>query len=72
MEAALHGTAEMVELLLQHGADPQATNDDGVTALIWGAGDADNVRLLIEHGADPNARSKLGNTPLMVVQRLSI
>jgi len=66
MTAALHGTAEMVESLLKHGADAKATNDRGVTALIWGAADADKVRLLIEHGADPNARSKLGNTPLMV------
>ncbi len=36
MAAALHGSAEMVALLLQHGADPQAANGRGVTALLWG------------------------------------
>jgi ankyrin repeat protein len=65
MYAALHGSAEMVELLLKHGADPRATNAHGVTALLWGARDAEKVRLLIERGADPNAGSDLGNTPLM-------
>ncbi len=66
MVAALHGSAEMVELLLKHGADPHAVNKRGATALLWGARDADKVRLLIRRGADPNARSDLGNTPLMV------
>ena len=66
MQAALHGSAEMVELLLEHGADPRAVNDDGVTALLWGATDLGKVRLLVGRGADPNASSKLGNTPLMV------
>ena len=66
MYAALHGSAAMVELLLQHGADPQAANDRGVTALLWGARDAEKVRLLLGSGADPHARSALGNTPLMV------
>jgi N-acyl-D-amino-acid deacylase len=66
MVAALHGSAEMVELLLEHGADTRAVNQRGVTALLWGARDADKVRLLLGRGADPNARSDLGNTPLMV------
>lgn len=65
MVAALHGTTEMVEMLLERGADPRAVNKRGVTTLLWGARDADKVRLLIEHGADLNARSNLGNTPLM-------
>ncbi len=66
MVAALHGSAEMVELLLKHGADPRAVNERGVTALLWGARDAGKVRLLIGRGSDPNASSDLGNTPLMV------
>lgn len=66
MAASLHGSAEMVELLLKHGADPRAANDRDVTALLWGATDAQKVRLLLAAGADPNAASKLGNTPLMV------
>ena len=66
MYASLHGSAEMVELLLKHGADPRAANKRGVTSLLWGARDAKKVRLLISHEADPNARTELGNTPLMV------
>ena len=65
MVAALHGSTEMVELFLKHGADPRAANEIGVTALLWGAQDVDKVRPLVGHGADPNARSDLGNTPLM-------
>jgi ankyrin repeat protein len=66
MAAALHGSAEMVELLLRHGADPRATNERGVTALLWGARDAEKVRMLIGCGAEPNSASDLGNTPIMV------
>jgi ankyrin repeat protein/mono/diheme cytochrome c family protein len=65
MIAALHGSAEMVELLLKHGADPRITNDRDVTALLWAARDAEKVRLLIHRGAQTNAASDLGNTPLM-------
>ena len=43
MYAALHGSAEMVELLLKHRADPRTANEQGVTALLWGAQDAEKV-----------------------------
>ena len=66
MVAAQHGSAEMVKMLLEHGADPRAVNERGVTALLWGARDVEKVQLLLDRGADPNARSELGNTPLMV------
>src|SRR5262245_38018705 len=66
LAASLFGNAEMVKCLLENGADPRLANDQGVTALLWGARDADKVRLLLAHGADPNARSALGNTALMV------
>ena len=71
MYAALHGSTEMVELLLERGADPRAANKLNVTALLWGAQHAEKVRLLIDRGADPNARSDLGNTPLMVAAGLA-
>jgi len=66
MLAALHGTEEMAELLLSHGADPHAVNHRGVTALLWGARRTEIVRLLLKYDANPNTTSNLGNTPLMV------
>ncbi len=63
--AARYRNTDCVELLIEHGADPNAANDDGATPLHWGAGSMEIVRLLIEKWADPNARSKLGNTPLI-------
>src|SRR5205085_834984 len=47
------------------GANANATNNSGATALIYGAGDAKKIRLLLSRGADPNHASSLGNTPLM-------
>ena len=56
----------MMRLLIEHGADVNATNDDGITALMWAAGDAEKVRLLLEKGAKANARSALRRTPLLI------
>ena len=46
MYAALRGNVESVKLLLVHGANPDAANDDGATALLWGAGSDVSVALL--------------------------
>ncbi len=64
MYAALHGDAEGVRILLESGADPNATNHHGATALIWGAADIEKARLLVERGANVNAKTKGGATPL--------
>jgi ankyrin repeat protein len=56
--AALEGTSEGVRLLLDHGAQVNATDRFGRTA-IWHCalgGNADIARLLIERGADVNAK----------------
>ncbi|MBI3850565.1 MAG: ankyrin repeat domain-containing protein [Verrucomicrobia bacterium] len=47
-----------VELLLAHGANPNATNNWGATALMAAAasGDDTSVRLLLKHGANANAQ----------------
>jgi len=49
---------DLVQIMLEHGADPNLTNRNGVTALMFLAGEAhvDIVRLLLEHGAHVDQR----------------
>src|SRR5215813_11713867 len=57
MFAALYGDASAIQMLLDSGADPNARNDAGATALLWAIDDVEKTRLLLSHGADPNVRS---------------
>jgi ankyrin repeat protein len=66
MAAALHGDAALVKRLLAAGADPNATNSAGATALMWAVPDPDKMRLLLDAGADVNARSDDRRTALVV------
>ncbi len=58
---------EMVRFLVEHGADPNAQNNDGNTALIYAAadGDMEMVRFLVELGADVNFRDRQGMSVLL-------
>jgi ankyrin repeat protein len=67
--AAAYGDAACLQLLLDHGAQVNATNTAGSTALLRAAGDFEKLSLLVQRGADVNARSALGNTPLMLASR---
>ena len=51
---------EIVKYLIDHGADPNAKDDIGRTALILASenGQFEIVKCLIEHGADPNANKQ--------------
>ncbi|MBK5291164.1 MAG: ankyrin repeat domain-containing protein, partial [Acidobacteriia bacterium] len=71
MYAVLYAGADEVRLLLQSGADPNARNDAGATALMWAVTDLDKTRVLLAHGADVNARSDDGRTPLLIASRRS-
>ena len=69
MQAAQLGSPRMVRAILDLGADVNATNAVGVTALLRGAANPEMVRLLLEHGAQPDTASALGHTPLMLASR---
>ena len=63
------GTAEIAEMLIAHGVEVQARNEQGQTALIWqlmmNPAPARIVATLLRHGADPNEKSEGSVTPLM-------
>ena len=71
-EAALHGHAVTVRVLLDCGADIDQTIDGGRTALLLAAANkrARAVKALVDAGADANiAESEGGFTPLMAMVR---
>jgi ankyrin repeat protein len=55
---------EVVRLLLAAGADVNARDKAGNTALVLCTQQAESARLLLEAGADPNARNNEGKTAL--------
>ena len=68
MVAAYIGDFEIVELLIQEGADVNAvTKSGGYTALILAADNANTemVKLLIDAEADVNAKDNNGRTALL-------
>jgi ankyrin repeat protein len=66
MAAALYGDAALVRRLLDAGADPNAANAAGATALMWAVPDVDAMRLLLDAGADVNARSEDRRSPIVI------
>jgi ankyrin repeat protein len=66
MYAVLYGSADSVRSLLKKSANPNATNDDGGTALMYAIEDAEKVKLLLANRADPNLRSGEGRTALLI------
>ena len=66
MIAAQH--EQVVELLLQHGAEINKQNSKGLTTLMFAAdyGHERVVELLLQHGAEINKRDSEGFTALML------
>ena len=69
MYAAAVGSAGAMTLLLDNGANANATNATGATALMWAATDIEKVRLLLARGADVNVASQRGRTALQSAAR---
>ena len=59
MAATLFAGADCVRLLLERGADPNARNAAGATALMWAAANSQGpmARLLLESGAKVDAKT---------------
>ena len=72
MIAARRGHTDIARLLLEHGANINAADDGGSTALMEAAlkGHTETVRLLVERGADLNAvDKKCGRTAMVDAAR---
>jgi ankyrin repeat protein len=71
IEAVSMGDTEEVQTLLVQGADLNATDNDGLTALMWAAKHChiDIVQLLLAKGADVNAKDNKGGTALIAAKR---
>lgn len=72
VDAAERGDSAAVKALLKQGADVNAAQGDGMTALHWAAmnGDAEVATLLIKAGASTRSITRInGYTPLMLAAR---
>ena len=57
----------LLKVLLEHGADPNTCDDEGLTPLIMAVQERNSecVGLLLKYGANPNARDKEGLTAFL-------
>ncbi|MEE8493336.1 MAG: ankyrin repeat domain-containing protein [Nitrospirales bacterium] len=63
-ESAKRGHSQVVQLLLERGADVDAREARGFTALMAAVRHGHIAELLLDGGADPNSRCGCGSTPL--------
>lgn len=68
---AANSHADIIQLLVDHGADVDVKDDKGKTPLHCAAVRAylEGMHVLLENGADVNAVDNEGNTPLQLAQR---
>jgi uncharacterized protein len=71
-DATMRGDREAVRALLQQGADVNAAQGDGMTALHWAAleGDLETAKMLLYAGANVKSSTRLGAfTPLLLASK---
>ena len=66
MYAAAYGSLQSMKILLKAGADVDAVNAFGATALMWSVSQPEKVKLLLDHKANANLKAKDGRTALML------
>lgn len=66
MYAAEIGSLDAMRMLIERGADVNAQNAFGSTALMWSVADPAKVHLLVDHGANVNLVARSGRTALIV------
>jgi ankyrin repeat protein len=69
--ASIVSDLRTMRLLVSHGADVNAHNDAGATALMWSVGDRAKLSFLLRHGADANAHSSSGDSALIAAGNLA-
>jgi ankyrin repeat protein len=64
IRAAEEGHLDLVQRILEAGADPDAKCEEGFTVLMWAVarGHVEVVQVLLEAGANPDVRSEKGRT----------
>jgi ankyrin repeat protein len=72
MAAARSGKANVVSVLIKGGAEINAKNAGGMTALMRAAESVDSagaVEVLLSAGANPNLKDKKGRTALAIARK---
>ncbi|MGH9142368.1 MAG: ankyrin repeat domain-containing protein [Vicinamibacterales bacterium] len=66
MFAGLYGDAALMKRFIDLGADPNASNTAGATALMWAVPHLDRMRVLLASDVDVDARSEDRRTALVI------
>jgi ankyrin repeat protein len=68
--ATLNGNSEFVRLLIENGADPNATDENGFTSVMMAirGKEIEILEMLIRAGADLNAKDAQGRTALSIAK----